>query len=104
MTTYQILSWHGIPAGVRVKNRKEKVNKHLPQRFQVAIDAVAMAVGKVDSSSYMAGWQYSEPVERQGTCEDVSNMLLDELAAEYSPDKLRALREKVERGLKEIST
>lgn len=100
MATYQILTWHGIPAGVKVQDEGKKVSKHLPQRFQAAIDAVAMAAGLTDSAGYMAGWRYADPIERPGTIEEVTQAMVDELVAEYSTQKLKALSQDVAGRLK----
>lgn len=99
MTTYQILSWKTIPLGVRAQNDGEKVTEHLPDRFQVAVDAVATNSGMIDQESYLAGFEWSDPIEREGSVREVAEAVLDELIAEYTPQRVKTLRKELEAQL-----
>ena len=61
MATYQILSWHGIPTGVKAKDTNEEKRENFPRRFQAAVDAVATATGNIGTKAYLAGWKWSQP-------------------------------------------
>ncbi|RMF78871.1 MAG: hypothetical protein D6737_13300 [Chloroflexi bacterium] len=100
MTTYQMLTWHGIPTGVKAKDEHGEARQNLPIRFQAAVDAVATAVGHTETTAYLAGWQWSEPAERDGSAEEVARAVADELVAEYSPERIKALRHEIEQRLR----
>lgn len=91
MSTYEILTWHGIPTGVRATDTQGQVVEHLPLRFQVAVDAVAMKTGRTEDEAYLAGWQYSEPAERAGSATEVARAIAAELVAEYPPGRIKEL-------------
>ena len=100
MTTYyEILTWHGIPTGVRASDEAGQVVEHLPPRFQVAVDAVAMSAGLTEYEDYLAGWRYSEPVERAGSATDVARAVAEEVASRYPPKRVRELRRALEAKL-----
>lgn len=100
MTTYyEILTWHGIPTGVRASDEAGQVVEHLPPRFQVAVDAVAMSAGLTEYEDYLAGWRYSEPMERAGSAPDVARTVAEEVASRYPPKRVRELRRALEAKL-----
>jgi len=84
MAKYRILYWHDIPSQIRVEDEEGRVSKQLPERFQLAIDDAAMRSKSIDEDSYMAGFQWSEEMDRPGTAEVVSAQLLEELDQQYS--------------------
>ena len=80
MAEYQILSWRDMPAQIRVyKNGRPKSYK-LPERFQLAIDQVAMDDGIVNTDAYLEQWSWSEKMTREGNPEDVAQALVEELS------------------------
>ena len=79
MAKYKILCWHGIPSQVRASDENGRVNKQLSDRFQVAIDNAAMALGLVGSDEYTDGFQWEEEVELPGTAEEVAETIATEL-------------------------
>ncbi len=99
MARYQIISWMGIPAQLKVSDDKRSIDEILPERFQKAIDAAALAAGRAETDAYLDGWKISEPLERAGTAPEVLEALLSEIEAEYSPARLAAIvRAMVRRG------
>ncbi|MCQ3976533.1 MAG: hypothetical protein DPW09_24135 [Anaerolineae bacterium] len=96
MAHYQIMSWHGIPTGVKAVDTTGQVREKLPMYFQVAVDAVATATGRMDPAGYLSGWQWSEPIERQGTAKEVAQVVVAELIASFPPKQLKALRQELE--------
>jgi hypothetical protein len=83
MATYQILYWKDIPAQIRVFKGRRPISRQMPNRFQVAIDRVAMKEGLASSEAYLDQWEWSEKRERPGDPETVLDALMEELEAEY---------------------
>lgn len=83
MTTYQILYWYDIPTQVRAKEGRQRVSKPLPDRFMKTVDKTAMAARITASDAYMNGFKWSKAKEREGTPEEVANVVVEELVVEY---------------------
>ena len=99
MATYQILSWHGVPTGVKAKDTDGEKRENLPLRFQAAVDAVATATGNIGTKAYLAGWQWSPPEERHGTAVEVVSAVAAEIEKEYSTERVKQLRHELETRL-----
>lgn len=63
----------------------------LPDRFQKAIDAAAMAAGASDQDTYLAGWRKNETQERPGGASQVLAVVLTELDSAYPAKTLSEL-------------
>ena len=100
MATYQILSWHGIPTGVKAKDANGEKRENLPLRFQAAVDAVATATGNIGTQAYLAGWQWSQAKEREGTAVDVAYAVTAEIENTFTAEKVKSLRQEIEARLK----
>lgn len=96
MAQYQIMSWHGIPTGVKAVDKAGQVRQKLPQYFQAAVDAVATVTGRIDTANYLAGWRWSDPVEREGTAKEVAQTVVSELIETFPPNRLKSLRQELE--------
>lgn len=83
MATYRILYWHDIPSQIRAEDETGRVNKQLPERFQLAIDDAAMRAKSIDEDSYLQGFRWSEENHRAGTAEVVAAQVLEELDFNY---------------------
>lgn len=97
MATYQILYWDEIPVGVKATRdgRRGQVRKHLGDRFQRAVDAVATVTGRSDEESYLAGWRWGEPVEEPGEPSPVADRVIERLESEYPAERLAELRRSI---------
>lgn len=84
MTTYQILYWHDIPVQVRAGGRRDRASIEMPSRFQVAVDNAAMAAGLSTTDSYLAGFEWGELLERDGTPAEVVAAVAAEIEAMFS--------------------
>ncbi len=84
MTTYQIMYWHDIPVQVRARTRRDRAGVELPRRFMIAVDNAAMAAELTGTDAYLAGFQWGEPQERDGTPAEVASAVAAELEAQYS--------------------
>lgn len=86
-----ILYWRDIPAQVVARSGRVTAKRELPQRFQHAIDAAAMAGGARDEEAYLAGWRRGDP----RPCGDDLDAEADRAAADlehrYDAERLRAL-------------
>ena len=99
MATYQILSWHGIPTGVKAKDAVEEKRENLPIRFQAAVDAVATSTGNIGTKAYLAGWKWSKPEERDGTAVEVARTVATEVENTFSAERVKILRHEIEAQL-----
>ena len=101
MASYQILYWHDIPAQVRARGEGGRVSRPLPERFQEAIDAAAMATGLFGSDEYTEAFRWGEAQERAGSSAEVAETVAAELDAANPSIDWRATVEKI-RAAQEI--
>lgn len=84
MARYRITYWKHIPQSFVVEGDGRTVKKQLSQKIQNAIDAYAMAEGATSTTEYAAQYKRGEWIERDGTPEEVADVLLTELEAQFS--------------------
>jgi len=84
MTRYRIIYWKHIPSAISLQGDGREIKVQLPERFQKAIDAYAMAAGETDTDAYMAAWRRGDWMEREGTPEQVAAALLSELETAFA--------------------
>ena len=84
MAKYQILYWKEIPAQVKAFDGARPVSRALPERYQVAIDRVAMEQGLTGTDAYLDQWHWSTKLERPGTAAEVLEAIYQELLAEWN--------------------
>jgi hypothetical protein len=84
MAKYRIFYWKHIPSSIVVQDGGQTVKKQLSQRIQNAIDSYAMAEGLTGTHGVAAQYKRGEWVERDGTPEEVADMLLAELEIEFA--------------------
>ncbi len=92
MATYQILRWSEIPVGVKARDDEGSARAQLPARFQNAVDHVATATGRTETKVYLAGWTWSDALEREGTARAVADAVVDELETAHSSESMRELK------------
>jgi hypothetical protein len=83
MPTVQILYWYDIPLQVRVREKRNRVSRELPKRFQLAVDNAAMKANLVGDEAYLDGLRWSDPETRNGTLEEIANAAVAELEAAH---------------------
>lgn len=93
---YQVVYWRDIPAQVKVRNGRERIGQVLSQRFQRAIDAVAMRTGLTGTDAYLEEWRTSDwqgvvAGIPEGSLAEITSYLAMEIEADYSPDRLRSI-------------
>ena len=89
--TYQILYWRDIPAQVKVRLGRQRVNRALSSRFQEAIDEAAMRARTTSTDDYLDEWRSSEPQEGEGDPEVLADQVAAELEAAYPAERLASL-------------
>ena len=81
MAQFQVLFWKHIPSQVMAWEGEDKAKRMLPDYFQAAIDAYAMKDGSTDMDAYLEGWHRGPVQVRDGTPENVIEVLVEELTA-----------------------
>ena len=84
MARYRIFYWKHIPSSITVEGDGRTIKKQMSQRIQNAIDAYAMAVGLTSSDDYSAQYKRGDWIERDGSPEEVADVLLAELETEFA--------------------
>ena len=93
MARYTILYWQDIPSVVEAGKGRKRHKIQLSQRFQELIDAVAMRKGLFGTDSYLEQWRRGEPMEREGTPQDVSEAVARDIESEYDTIEEKAMAE-----------
>jgi hypothetical protein len=88
MADYQITRWREIPSMVTARDANGTAKVSLPDRFQEAIDEVAMLAGAAATEAYLAGWVQDEWRTRDGNAADVADAVAAELDAEWDAERL----------------
>jgi len=89
---FQILRWASIPVGVRARDDLGDVRKHLPDRFQHAVDFVATRTSRTDTTGYLGEWKWETWAERDGSAQEVAEQVVDELTNHYPPRRLTQVK------------
>ncbi|MEZ4707089.1 MAG: virulence factor [Caldilineaceae bacterium] len=89
MAEYQITYWRQIPSMVTAREgRRNTFKVELPQRFQAAIDELAMRAGLIGTDEYLEEWRREPWQPRDGTPEEVAQGVAKELVQEFTPTKI----------------
>jgi hypothetical protein len=91
MPEVTIVYWRDIPAQVIVGKGRRGAKAPLSERFEKAIDRVAMKIGAKDADAYMAEWRKAPPYEVEGEQEAIAAAEAARIEAEYDAARLRAL-------------
>ena len=78
-TTYKILYWQEIPSQIRAEDERDEVTVTLDPRFMERIDQLAAQRGLTGADDYLAQWQWSDEVERDGSAQSVADAIKTEL-------------------------
>jgi hypothetical protein len=79
LATYQILYWHEVPSQIKVQDDQDEVNLALSSKFQERIDQLAAERGLQETDDYLAGWNWSDEQQREGSAQQVVQQLQAEL-------------------------
>jgi Virulence factor len=92
MAEYRITRWRDIPSLVTARGADgAAVKVPLPDRFQEAIDELAMRTGAAGSDAYLEGWVQDDWQPRDGEPGQVAADVAQELEHSYPPAQLDAL-------------
>lgn len=91
MPTVTIVYWRDIPAQVIVGKGRRGSKVQLSERFEQAIDRVAMKVGAKDQDAYLADWRKVDSGEIEGEPDRIAAEQAARLEAEYDSAKLKSL-------------
>ena len=85
MARVRIMYWKDIPCSVRAEEgRRNRVTRKLPDMYMATVDSVAMKEGTVGSDEYQAAFRWSDPEERDGTPEEIADVVVGEILEKYS--------------------
>ncbi|MBI3832412.1 MAG: virulence factor [Planctomycetes bacterium] len=79
MAAVQILSWKNIPTQVKASDAGGEHNVPLDDRFQQAVDALAMEQELAGTDEYLEHWTWSDPVEKPGSAQEAAEAHAQEL-------------------------
>jgi hypothetical protein len=95
MAKYKVLYWYDIPLQVRAEDKDGRVNRQLPERFQLAVDEVAMAAKMISDDNYTTGFQWQSAQEKEGSAKDVADAVIAELDAQFAEIDVQVLTDKL---------
>jgi len=83
MATYKILYWQEIPSQIKADDGIDEVTLAMSPRFIERIDQLALQRGLHEGDDYLAQWNWSDEVEREGTAAEVAEVVKAELEARW---------------------
>jgi hypothetical protein len=83
--------WRDIPAQVIVGKGRSGAKAPLPERFEQAIDRVAMRIGAKDEDAYLREWRRVPVGEREGDPAEIAAAEVARLDAEFDDVALKKL-------------
>lgn len=91
MANVTIVYWRDIPAQVIVGKGRRAEKIQLTERFEQAIDRVAMKIGAKDADAYLAEWRKATPYSVDGDDKNVAIAEAARLESEYDQARIMAL-------------
>ena len=91
MPDVTIVYWRDIPAQVIVGKGRRGAKKQLSERFEQAIDRVAMRTGAASTDAYLAEWRKAEPYKVDGDQEEIVQAESNRLETEYDRERIKNL-------------
>ena len=91
MPDVTIVYWRDIPAQVIVGKGRRGSKIQLTERFEQAIDRVAMRTGAAETDAYLAEWRKAAPYEIDGNQDDIAKSEAARLEVEYDSDRIKLL-------------
>ncbi|WP_435136266.1 virulence factor [Pseudopelagicola sp. nBUS_19] len=91
MPDVTIVYWRDIPAQVIVGKGRRGSKKQLTERFEQAIDRVAMRVGASDTDAYLSEWRKSVPYTVEGEPQAIAESEAARLETEFDHARIKLL-------------
>ena len=95
MARYRVLAWRDIPTQIQASDESgARVKLAMPKWFMQEVSRITMREGLAGTDDYLAAFEWSDEVEREGTADEVADALVAELAAAFgrTPDGRRVAR------------
>lgn len=90
MAEYRITRWRRIPSMVTARDGNGTAKVSLPDRFQEAIDELAMATGAAGTDAYLEAWAHDDWTSREGGAAAVADAVAAELERDWPAERLAA--------------
>jgi hypothetical protein len=91
MPDVTIVYWRDIPAQVIVGKGRHGSKIQLTERFEQAIDRVAMRIGAAETVSYLAEWRKAAPYQIVGEKDYIEKSEAARIEVEYDSDRIKLL-------------
>ena len=91
MPEVTIVYWRDIPAQVIVGKGRGGAKVKLTERFEQAIDRVAMKVGAKDADAYLAEWRKVVVYSVEGDQSEIATAEALKLEETFDADRLKSL-------------
>lgn len=94
MARYRVLTWREIPTQVKASDETgAKANRAMPRWFMQEVSRITMREGLAGTDDYLAEFEWSGDVKRDGPAGEVADAVVAELAARWgrTPDGRRLL-------------
>ena len=91
MNEITIVYWRDIPAQVIVGKGRQSIKRQLTERFEQAIDRVAMKSGAKDADAYLSDWHKVEVNPVAGNAEVILDEQTQRIEQEYSSTRMKEL-------------
>ena len=86
-----VVYWRDIPAQVIVGKGRKASKVQLTERFEQAIDRVAMKIGAEETDAYLAEWRKADAYFVDGEQDAVAQEEAAKIEAEYNHEKIKYL-------------
>jgi hypothetical protein len=84
MALFQVLYWQDLPSQLKAWDDHDEVRLELGPEFVARIDASAQAKGLTSADDYLAQWRWSDEEERDGTAQEVADVLKKQFEADLA--------------------
>ncbi len=84
MARYRVLAWRDIPTQVEATDASgTRAKRQMPRWFMLEISRITMREGLAGTDDYLAEFEWSDEVERDGSPEEVADAVVAEQAARF---------------------
>jgi hypothetical protein len=87
MVRVRVMYWKEIPVQVQAEDANGRISRQLDDRFQRAVDAVAMQDGSEGTDEYLDGWGFGPYEEAEETATDAAEAVavqLEQMPVEFA--------------------
>ena len=84
MARYRVLAWRDIPTQVRaIDDTGARADRAMPRWFMQEVARITMREGLAGTDDYLAAFDWSAEIEREGPADEVADAVVAELAAAF---------------------